>query len=206
MLYNNIIKRIFDFFAALAGLIILSPLFIVLIVLLVFANKGKPFFYQKRTGKNGDVFTIVKFKTMTDEINSFGELLPALERVTKIGDFCRKYSLDEIPQLFNILLGDMSLIGPRPLLPQYLQHYNKEQYRRHEVLPGITGWAQINGRNTISWEQKFELDLYYVDNLSFLLDLKILKKTFHRVINRKDINNSDSINMPLFTGTKTKEK
>ena len=141
---------------------------------------------------------------MNDKKDKNGNLLPALERVTKIGDFCRKYSLDEIPQLFNILKGDMSLIGPRPLLPQYLQHYSKTQNRRHEVMPGITGWAQINGRNTITWEQKFEYDVYYVDNLSLKLDLKILWLTIQKVINRKDINNSESIDMPLFTGSNNK--
>lgn len=206
MLYTNIIKRFFDFFAALLGLIIISPLLLILIILLTIVNQGKPFFYQKRTGIYGKIFTIVKFKTMTDDVDSLGNLLPALERVTKIGDFCRKYSLDEIPQLFNIFVGDMSLVGPRPLLPQYLQHYSKEQNRRHKVLPGITGWAQVNGRNAISWEQKFEYDTYYVDNQSFLLDVRILIKTVYKVINRKDINNSEDIDMPVFTGTKLEKK
>ncbi|WP_405572684.1 sugar transferase [Winogradskyella sp. Asnod2-B02-A] len=202
-MYTIIIKRSFDFLAALIGLILISPIFLVLIIILSISNNGKPFFYQRRTGKHGKLFTIIKLKTMTDKTDANGELLPALERVTKTGDICRKYSLDEIPQLLNILKGDMSLIGPRPLLPEYLEHYNKEQNRRHEVMPGITGWAQINGRNTISWEEKFKLDVYYVDNQSFLLDLKILWLTFYKVIKRSDINNSETLDMPMFTGTKT---
>ncbi len=202
-IYTIIIKRSFDFLAALIGLILISPIFLVLIIILSISNNGKPFFYQRRTGKHGKLFTIIKLKTMTDKTDANGELLPALERVTKTGDICRKYSLDEIPQLLNILKGDMSLIGPRPLLPEYLEHYNKEQNRRHEVMPGITGWAQINGRNTISWEEKFKLDVYYVDNQSFLLDLKILWLTFYKVIKRSDINNSETLDMPMFTGTKT---
>ena len=201
-IYSLFIKRLIDFLAALIGLILISPIFLVLIIILSISNNGKPFFYQRRTGKHGKLFTIIKLKTMTDKTDANGELLPALERVTKTGDICRKYSLDEIPQLLNILKGDMSLIGPRPLLPEYLEHYNKEQNRRHEVMPGITGWAQINGRNTISWEEKFELDVYYVDNQSLLLDLKILWLTFYKVIKRSDINNSETLDMPMFTGTK----
>jgi lipopolysaccharide/colanic/teichoic acid biosynthesis glycosyltransferase len=201
-LYRNIIKRFIDFAAALIGLVLVSPIFLILIIILSISNNGKPFFYQLRTGKHGKLFTIIKLKTMNDKTDASGELLPALERVTKTGDICRKYSLDEIPQLLNILIGDMSLIGPRPLLPQYLQYYNEEQNKRHNVLPGITGWAQVNGRNTISWEKKFEYDVYYVKNQSFLLDLKIIIKTIDKVINRKDINNSESMDMPLFTGTK----
>ncbi len=200
-LYINFIKRLFDFLAALFGLLLVSPLLIILIIILSISNKGKPFFYQTRTGKYGELFTIIKLKTMNDKIDSNGNLLPALERVTETGDFCRKYSLDEIPQLINILKGDMSLIGPRPLLPQYLKLYNDEQNKRHNVLPGITGWAQVNGRNTISWEKKFEYDVYYVKNQSFSLDLNIIFKTIDKVINRKDINNSESDNMPMFTGT-----
>ena len=200
-LYINFIKRLFDFLAALFGLLLVSPLLIILIIILSISNKGKPFFYQTRTGKYGKLFTIIKLKTMNDNNDSDGNLLPSLERVTKTGDICRKYSLDEIPQLINILKGDMSLIGPRPLLPQYLEHYSEEQNKRHNVLPGITGWAQVNGRNTISWEKKFEYDVYYVKNQSFSLDLNIIFKTIDKVINRKDINNSESDNMPMFTGT-----
>jgi lipopolysaccharide/colanic/teichoic acid biosynthesis glycosyltransferase len=200
--YRVIIKRLFDFLAAFIGLIVISPLFITLLVILYVSNNGKPFFYQLRTGKNGRIFTIIKLKTMNDKMDKDGNLLPALERVTKIGNLCRKFSLDELPQLINILKGDMSLIGPRPLLPQYLQYYNERQNKRHDVLPGITGWAQINGRNTISWEQKFEYDVYYVENQSFSLDIKIILKTIDKVINKSDINNSETMDMPEFEGTK----
>ena len=200
-LYKNIIKTFCDFLAAFIGLLLISPLFIILLLILSFVNGGKPFFYQRRAGKNGKIFTIIKFKTMTDKTDENGELLPALQRVTKIGDFCRKYSLDEMPQLLNVVKGDMSLVGPRPLLPQYLEHYTTEQHRRHEVLPGITGWAQVNGRNAISWEQKFKFDVYYVDNQSFFLDFKILLKTVEKVISRKDVNNSESFDMPRFKGS-----
>lgn len=196
-----IIKRFFDFLAALVNILIASPLLLTLIAILAFSNKGKPFFYQTRTGKNGKLFTIIKLKTMNDKKDGEGNLLPVVHRITKIGNFCRKYSLDEIPQLFNILKGDMSLVGPRPLLPNYLPLYNETQFRRHEVTPGITGWAQVNGRNTISWEEKFEHDIYYVDNQSFLLDLKIIFKTIDKVISRKDVNHSDNDDMPIFTGT-----
>ena len=201
-MYSIFFKRLIDFTTALVGLILISPIFLVLIIILGISNDGKPFFYQLRTGKHGKLFTIIKLKTMNDKSDANGELLPALERVTKTGDICRKYSLDEIPQLLNILKGDMSLIGPRPLLPEYLKHYNKEQNRRHEVMPGITGWAQINGRNTISWEQKFEYDVYYVNNQSFFLDLNILWQTFYKVIKKSDINSSETLDMPMFTGSK----
>lgn len=201
-IYSIFIKRIFDFLAAFFGLIIISPIFLILMFSLFILNNGKPFFYQRRTGKHGTLFTIIKFKTMNDKTDKNGELLPAMERVTKIGNLCRKLSLDELPQLINILKGDMSLIGPRPLLPQYLQYYNTRQNKRHDVLPGITGWAQVNGRNTISWEQKFEYDVYYVEHQSFSLDLKIFLRTIDKVINRKDINNSETMDMPEFLGTK----
>lgn len=201
-LYQELIKRFFDFFATFVGLLIISPLFVVLIICLFILNNGKPFFYQARTGKNGKIFTIIKLKTMNDKTDQNGNLLPANERVTKVGNFCRKFSLDELPQLINIIKGDMSLIGPRPLLPKYLRLYNKRQNRRHEVLPGITGWAQVNGRNAISWEQKFEYDVYYVEHQTFALDFKIILKTIDKVINRSDINNSETIDMPEFKGTK----
>lgn len=200
-MYSKFFKRIIDFALAIFGIIVISPLLLVLIILLSISNKGKPFFYQRRTGKNGKVFTIIKLKTMNDKTDANGELLPALERVTKIGNICRKYSLDELPQLINILKGDMSLIGPRPLLPRYLPRYSERQFKRHNVLPGITGWAQVNGRNAISWEQKFEYDVYYVENQSFALDIKIIFKTIDKVINRKDINNSENIDMPEFKGS-----
>lgn len=200
-IYSNFLKRFIDFFAAFIGLLLIFPLFLTLLICLLILNHGKPFFYQERTGKHGRIFTIIKFKTMNDKTDAYGNLLPALERVTKIGNFCRKFSLDELPQLLNILKGDMSLIGPRPLLPQYLQYYNQRQNRRHEVLPGITGWAQVNGRNTISWEQKFEYDVYYVEHLSLALDFRIILKTVDKVINRADINNSETLDMPEFKGT-----
>jgi lipopolysaccharide/colanic/teichoic acid biosynthesis glycosyltransferase len=200
--YTIVIKRLFDFLAALVGLVIVSPLLLTLIIVLIIANNGKPFFYQLRAGKNGKLFTIMKLKTMNDKTDEDGNLLPVIHRITKVGDFCRKYSLDEIPQLINVLKGDMSLVGPRPLLQSYLELYNERQHRRHEVVPGITGWAQVNGRNAISWEEKFELDVHYVDNQSFLLDLRIIFMTINKVINRKDINNSDTDDMPIFTGTK----
>lgn len=200
-IYRDLIKRLFDFLAALVGVILVSPLLLFLIIVLSISNNGKPFFYQPRTGKNGKIFTIIKFKTMNDKTDSNGELLPGYQRITKVGNFCRKYSLDEIPQLFNILKGDMSLIGPRPLLPKYLNRYNERQKRRHLVVPGITGWAQVNGRNAISWEQKFELDNYYVDHQSFALDIKIFFKTIDKVINRRDIYSSNDTDMPEFMGT-----
>lgn len=200
--YRATIKPIFDFLAAFVGVIIIAPVLLVLMICLFVVNNGKPFFYQTRTGKKGRLFTIIKFKTMNDKTDGNGELLPDFQRVTKIGNFCRKFSLDELPQLINILKGDMSLIGPRPLLPQYLPHYNQRQFRRHEVLPGITGWAQVNGRNAISWEQKFEYDVYYVDHQSFVLDFKILLKTIQKVVARKDISSSENVNMSVFEGTK----
>lgn len=203
MIYKTLTKRLFDFLAAFFGLLMISPLFIFLVICFLIVNNGKPFFYQLRTGKNGKIFTIIKFKTMNDKVDEFGELLPGLQRVTKVGNLCRKLSLDELPQLINIIKGDMSLIGPRPLLPQYLELYNQRQFKRHEVLPGITGWAQVNGRNAISWEQKFELDVYYVENISPALDLKIIIKTIDKVINRADINNSENVDMPYFEGTKS---
>lgn len=201
--YPKYFKRSLDFLVAFCGLLIVSPLFVILIICLSIVNSGKPFFCQPRTGKNGKIFTIIKFKTMNDNVDEFGQLLPGLKRVTKIGNICRKFSLDELPQLLNILKGDMSLIGPRPLLPQYLELYNKRQFKRHDVLPGITGWAQVNGRNAISWEEKFELDVYYVEHLSLLLDLKIILKTINKVFNGTDINNSENIDMPYFEGSKS---
>ncbi|MFP4846810.1 sugar transferase [Winogradskyella sp. PE311] len=203
-MYKNIFKRIFDFLAALIGIILVFPLLMFLIIVLTISNNGKPFFYQPRTGKDGSVFTIIKLKTMNDKTDSNGVLLAGHKRITKIGNFCRKHSLDELPQLFNILKGNMSLIGPRPLLPKYLPRYNEEQKRRHLVVPGITGWAQVNGRNAISWEQKFELDNYYVDNQSFALDLKIFFKTIDKVISRKDIYSTNDSDMPEFMGTESK--
>ena len=188
-MYKNFVKRIADFLASLSALLLLSPIIIVLIIWLMFANNGKPFFFQKRPGKNGKIFTIMKFKTMNDKKDRNGELLPAAQRVTKIGEFIRNTSLDELLQLVNVLKGDMSIVGPRPLLIDYLPLYNKEQARRHLVKPGITGWAQVNGRNALSFEEKFTFDVWYVDNLSFGTDLKILLKTIRKVFKRDDIYN-----------------
>ena len=178
-MYKTYFKRLFDFLAAFTGLVLLSPLFIIVMVGLYFANQGKPFFFQARPGKDERIFKIIKFKTMNDKKDTQGNLLSDAERLTPIGAFVRKTSLDEIPQLINVLKGDMSLIGPRPLLVQYLPLYNEEQKRRHEVRPGITGWAQVNGRNAISWKRKFELDVEYVDNLSLMMDLKVFFTTFY---------------------------
>lgn len=199
-MYKLFFKRCFDFFAALIGLILLSPVFFVILVILIFANNGKPFFFQTRPGKNEKLFKIIKLKTMNDKKDEHGELLPYEYRITKIGAFVRKYSLDEIPQLFNVLKGDMSVIGPRPLLVQYLPLYKDWQKKRHDVKPGITGWAQVNGRNAISWNQKFEYDTWYVKNLSFLLDIKIVIKTIKKVVLKEGVNSGDNLNMPVFTG------
>lgn len=177
-----------DFCITLCALLVLSPFMLVFIIVLHFANKGAGvFFTQERTGKNARIFKAVKFKTMTDERDAEGKLLPDAQRITKTGKFFRSLSLDELPQLWNVLKGDMALIGPRPLLPKYIPLYSKEQFRRHEVRPGITGWAQINGRNNISWTKKFELDVWYVDHLTFLLDMKIFFLTIKKIIMRSDI-------------------
>ncbi|MFY1045475.1 sugar transferase [Chryseobacterium sp. GP-SGM7] len=190
-MYKTFFKRIFDFTAAFIGLMILSPVFIIVTVGLYFANDGKPFFFQKRMGKNNMVFNIIKFKTMNDKRDDYNNLLPDDDRLTSIGKFVRKTSLDELPQLLNILKGQMSLIGPRPLLPQYESFYNAVQIRRHEVLPGITGWAQVNGRNTISWEEKFKYDVWYVDNLSFKVDVQIFFLTIRKTIKSEGINDAN---------------
>lgn len=200
-MYKNYFKRFFDFILALIGLICLSPIFIVVTIGLYFANQGKPFFFQARPGKDERIFKIIKFKTMNDKKDAQGNLLPDADRLTAIGAFVRKTSLDEIPQLINVLKGDMSLIGPRPLLPQYLPLYNAEQARRHEVKPGITGWAQVNGRNAISWKRKFELDVYYVDHLSFALDVKIFFLTIKKVFVREGISADGQATTEAFNGT-----
>ncbi|MGE4347877.1 MAG: sugar transferase [Flavobacteriaceae bacterium] len=199
-MYKNYFKRAVDFFSALIGIIILSPVFLLVIIGLFFANQGKPFFFQSRPGKNERIFKIVKFKTMNDKKAPNGNLLPDAERLTKIGSFVRKTSLDEIPQLINVLKGDMSLIGPRPLLIQYLPLYNDFQKRRHEVRPGITGWAQVNGRNAISWKQKFEYDIWYVDNLNWRLDVRILFLTIKKVFVREGISQEGQATMEYFKG------
>ena len=175
MIYKIFFKRFLDIILSFLALLLLSPIILILWIWLSIANKGAgAFFFQERPGKDGKIFKIVKFKTMTDECDENGNLLPDEKRLTKVGKFVRSTSLDELPQLWNIFKGEMSLIGPRPLLPQYLPLYSKEQGRRHEVRPGLSGWAQVNGRNTISWKEKFELDVWYIDNLSFILDLKII--------------------------------
>lgn len=200
-MYKNFFKRVFDFTLSLIGLILLSPIFLLLWLLLAAANKGAgAFFTQERPGKNEKIFKVIKFKTMTDERDCAGILLPDAQRLTKMGKFVRSTSLDEIPQLINVLKGDMSLIGPRPLLVQYLPLYNEKQKRRHEVRPGITGWAQINGRNTISWEEKFEYDLWYVENISFLVDIRILFLTIKKVFVREGISQKGQATMDFFKG------
>ena len=201
-MYQKYIKRIIDFSFAFAALLILLPVIFLLWLGLTIANKGAgAFFTQERPGLHGKIFRIYKFKTMNDACDSDGNLLPDGERLTPIGKFIRKLSLDELPQLWNVLKGDMSLIGPRPLLPQYLALYSSEQARRHNVRPGITGWAQVNGRNAISWTQKFILDCYYVDNISFALDVKILFMTVRKVIIREGISQEGNATMEFFDGT-----
>ncbi|MFY0483144.1 sugar transferase [Flavobacterium sp. PLA-1-15] len=199
-MYKNIFKRLFDFILSLSGFIIILPVFLIVLIGLYFANQGKPFFIQPRPGKNTVIFKIIKFKTMNDKKDSDGNLLSDAERLTPIGKFVRKTSLDEIPQLINVIKGDMSLIGPRPLLTQYVSLYSDFQNRRHEVKPGITGWAQVNGRNAISWDKKFELDVWYVDNISFLLDVKILFKTIQKVVKSEGINAVDAATIEPFNG------
>lgn len=202
-MYRRIIKPLIDFFLGLIALVLLSPLFIVVFMILLISNNGKALFFQKRPGKHGKSFLLMKFKTMNDKKGLNGKLLPDEKRLTSAGKFVRSTSIDELPQLINVLKGDMSLVGPRPLLCSYLDRYTPEQARRHEVKPGITGWAQVNGRNAISWEQKFDLDVYYVDHMSFWLDLKILWLTLWKVIKRSGVTGSNSSTMHEFKGTKT---
>ena len=199
-MYRHFFKRISDILAALLILTLVSPIFILVAITLGIANQGSIFFIQPRPGKKEKIFKILKFKTMNDKKNADNQLLPDAERITVVGQFVRKTSLDELPQLINVVKGDMSLIGPRPLLIQYLPLYNDIQRRRHSVRPGITGWAQINGRNAISWRQKFEYDVWYVDHQSFLLDLKILVGTVSKVIKRDGISSDTSATMEMFTG------
>ena len=200
-MYQKIFKPLIDFVLAFAALLVLSPLLIFVTIALALANSGSPFFFQLRPGKNKNIFKIIKFKTMSDAKDDQGNLLPDAERLTGIGKFVRKTSIDEIPQLLNVLKGDMSLIGPRPLLPQYLPIYNPRQNKRHEVKPGITGWAQVNGRNAISWSQKFEYDYWYVENISFALDVKIIFKTIQKVVVSEGINSANMATTEPFNGT-----
>lgn len=199
-MYIKYIKTIIDFVVSGLIIVLLLPVFLVLVIWLLIANNGKVFFIQKRPGKNEKIFKILKFKTMNDKRDINGLLLSDAERLTKIGIFIRKTSLDEIPQLFNVIKGDMSLIGPRPLLPEYLPLYNDFQKQRHNVKPGITGWAQVNGRNAISWSQKFEYDVWYVQNRSFILDLKIIIKTIQKVVKRDGINSANTATTEAFDG------
>lgn len=194
------LKRYLESFAALVALIVFSPILIIVFILLSIQNNGKPFFYQTRPGKDKKPFEIMKFKSMTDEKDANGNLLADNERITKLGAFVRKTSIDELPQLFNVLKGDMGIIGPRPLLFKYMPLYSNEQLRRHDVRPGMTGWAQVNGRNSISWSEKFELDVYYVDNVSLLLDIKIFWLSFTKIFKAKDVNQTEDRPMEPFNG------
>ena len=200
-MYAHFLKRFFDFCISLLAIIVLSPILVVITVWLHFANKGAgAFFTQERPGKDAKIFRVIKFKTMTDERDADGNLLPDVQRLTRVGKVVRSLSLDELPQLFNVLKGDMALIGPRPLLVKYLPLYTKQQMRRHEVRPGITGWAQVNGRNAITHTKKFEYDVWYVDHLSFALDVKILWMTVLNVLRRKDISTAGEATAPTFNG------
>lgn len=200
-MYEHFLKRLFDFCISLVAIIVLSPILVVVTIWLHFANKGAgAFFTQERPGKDAKIFRVIKFKTMTDERDADGNLLPDVQRLTRMGKVVRSLSLDELPQLFNVLKGDMALIGPRPLLVKYLPLYTKEQMRRHEVRPGITGWAQVNGRNAITHTKKFEYDVWYVDHLSFALDVKILWMTVVNVLRRKDISTAGEATAPIFNG------
>lgn len=200
-MYRNGIKRFLDFWIALIALVSISPILLIVSIWLHFANKGAGvFFFQERPGLHGKIFKIVKFKTMTDERDDDGNLLPDSVRLTKVGKFVRSTSIDELPQLINVLKGDMALIGPRPLLTEYLPLYNKEQAKRHNVRPGITGWAQCHGRNEISWQEKFKLDVWYVENCSFLTDIKIIITTINTVVNRKGISQKGNATMEPFKG------
>ncbi|WP_213280412.1 sugar transferase [Chryseobacterium indologenes] len=199
-MYKNYLKRIFDFVVSLIGITFLLPIFLIVMIGLFISNNGKPFFFQQRPGRNGKIFKIIKFKTMNDKKDSNGTLLSDAERLTAIGSFVRKTSLDEIPQLINVLKGDMSLIGPRPLLVQYLPLYNQHQARRHDVRPGITGWAQVNGRNAISWNQKFDYDVWYVENISLMLDVKIFFLTAKKVFIREGVSADGHVTIEPFQG------
>lgn len=200
-MYKHFFKRFFDFLISLIALIVISPILLVVTIWLHFANKGAGvFFTQDRPGKDGKIFKVIKYKTMTDERDDDGNLLPDEKRLTKVGKFVRSTSIDELPQLINVLKGDMALIGPRPLLVQYLPLYSPEQARRHEVRPGISGWAQCHGRNAISWTEKFKLDVWYVDHCTFWTDLRVIFITIKNVLMRKDINSATAATMEAFNG------
>lgn len=199
-MYKHFFKAFIDFFVALLGVLFLSPLLIIIAIMLAFQNKGTPFFFQTRPGKQEKPFKIIKFKTMTDEKDAHGNLLPDVERITKLGKIIRKLSIDELAQLFNVLKGDMSLVGPRPLLFKYIPLYSSWQRRRHEVKPGITGWAQVNGRNSIPWTRKFQLDIEYANKLSLILDIKILYLTILKVVKKEGVNQQEDRPMHPFNG------
>ena len=199
-MYRKYLKRLIDLIISSLGIIITSPLLVLITLFLLLSNKLKPFFIQARPGKTGKIFYLIKFKTMNDKKDEYGILLPDKDRFTRTGKILRSLSLDELPQLFNVLKGEMSLIGPRPLLPEYLKLYNEEQARRQEVRPGITGWAQVNGRNTLNWQERFKYDVWYIDNISYILDLKILWLTIIKCIRREGINSPDAATMKPFTG------
>ena len=199
-MYKIFFKRFFDLLIAFIGIIIFGPFFIIIFIVLTWNNKGNPFFFQKRPGKNEVIFNVIKFKTMNNRKDKDGFLLPDSQRLTVVGKIIRKTSLDELPQLINVIKGDMAIIGPRPLLIEYLPLYNERQKKRHMVKPGISGWAQVNGRNAISWEQKFELDVWYIENLSFLLDVKIFFMTFLKVFKSEGINAKNQVTIMKFTG------
>ena len=197
-MYLKYFKRAFDISASFLGIILLMPVFLIVTLLLIIVNKGNPLFLQKRVGKDDCLFRIIKFKTMSDKRDQFGDLLPDHERITKLGLWIRRFSLDEIPQLFNVVKGDMSLIGPRPLLQEYLPLYSEYQRRRHLVRPGITGWAQVNGRNALTWDEKFTLDVWYVEHVSLKIDVQILWRTVTQVMNRSGISAAGHETMPEF--------
>ena len=199
-MYRKIFKRFLDFWISLIGLICISPIFVIVAICLATANRGKVFFMQQRPGIGGKIFKIIKFKSMTDDVGEDGVLLPNEQRITPIGSFIRSTSIDEIPQLINVLIGDMSLIGPRPLPVRYLELYTEEQKKRHNVRPGITGWAQVNGRNRISWTKKFELDVWYTEHVSFLLDMKVLFMTISKVLKTSEINSENKVGAKGFDG------
>ncbi|WP_317168183.1 sugar transferase [Pontibacter pamirensis] len=200
LLYQNFLKRVFDLIVSTVAFILLLPVFLVIALLLFIVNRGNPIFVQPRPGKHGKVFRVIKFKTMNDRTDAQGNLLSDEKRLTTVGKFLRKTSLDEIPQLLNVIKGDMSLVGPRPLVVAYLPLYNREQRRRHDVKPGITGWTQVKGRNSLSWSEKFSYDVWYVDNISFLLDLKILFLTVYKVVKSEGISAEGTATMQPFTG------
>ncbi|MDR0799693.1 MAG: sugar transferase [Dysgonamonadaceae bacterium] len=200
-MYRKIFKPLIDRSIAFISLIFLSPFLLLLTALLSIANQGKPFFFHQRPGKNGRLFTMIKFRTMNEKRDTDGDLLPDIQRLTRTGAFLRNYSLDELPNLWNVLAGEMSLVGPRPLMKEYLPLYSPEQARRHDICPGITGWAQVNGRNAISWREKFQLDVWYVDHLSLRLDLKIIGLTLGKIFRTKEVNASDEQTMEWFNGS-----